>query len=43
MTQRFSDANKVCFTANGRMLGGGGVDGGIALRLCLHKPLMEKG
>ncbi|DBB05906.1 TPA: hypothetical protein ACH3X3_009906 [Trebouxia sp. C0006] len=29
MTQRFSDANKVCFTANGRMLGGGGVDGAI--------------
>ncbi len=28
MAQHLSDANKKCFTANGRMLGGGGVDGG---------------
>ncbi len=28
-----TDANKNCFTANGRMLGGGGVDGGITYAL----------
>ena len=42
MAQHLSDANKNCFTANVRMLGGGGVDGGIAYALLVQTAETER-